>query len=300
MRQSAAKRIITPRLQAGYVVYLREAERAPSTINKYKRSIARLAEWLNGRPATKEEVLTWKHRLAEQGMSPSSVNSAIAAANGFFRYAGWYDLQTRYLRVQRKAFRDSSRDLTLEEYRALVRQAYKVGDIPVALAMETIASTGIRVSELAYITVEVVRAGRADISLKGKIRVIMLPLRLKEKLQDYCNTRGIHSGQVIVDEDGLQYSRRRLWGRMKCISAGAGVDPSKAFPHNLRHLFAITFYQASGDIVKLVDVLGHSSVETRPPVSTLLRQVKNIAEHSMDWDWCSDRTRRNAYYLPTV
>ena len=116
MRQSAAKRIITPRLQAGYVVYLREAERAPSTINKYKRSIARLAEWLNGRPATKEEVLTWKHRLAEQGMSPSSVNSAIAAANGFFRYAGWYDLQTRYLRVQRKAFRDSSRDLTSVSY----------------------------------------------------------------------------------------------------------------------------------------------------------------------------------------
>ena len=164
MRQSAAKRIITPRLQAGYVVYLREAERAPSTINKYKRSIARLAEWLNGRPATKEEVLTWKHRLAEQGMSPSSVNSAIAAANGFFRYAGWYDLQTRYLRVQRKAFRDSSRDLTLEEYRALVRQAYKVGDIPVALAMETIASTGIRVSELAYITVEVVRWSRRHLS----------------------------------------------------------------------------------------------------------------------------------------
>lgn len=137
-----------------------------------------------------------------------------------------------------------------------------MGDIPVALAMETIASTGIRVSELAYITVEVVRAGRADISLKGKIRVIMLPLRLKEKLQDYCDTRGIHSGQVIVDEDGLPYSRRRLWGRMKCIGVAAGVDPSKAFPHNLRHLFAITFYRASGDIVKLADVLGHSSVET--------------------------------------
>lgn len=262
MRQSAAKRIITPRLQAGYVVYLREAERALSTISKYKRSIARLAEWLNGRPATKEEVLTWKHHLTQQGMSPSSVNSAIAAANGFFRYVGWHDLQTRYLRVQRKAFRDSSRDLTLEEYRALVRQAYKVGDIPVALAMEAIASTGIRVSELTYITVEVLRAGRADISLKGKIRVIMLPLRLKEKLQDYCDTRGIHSGPVFVDEDGLPYSRRRLWGRMKHISVAAGVDPSKVFPHNLRHLFAITFYRACGDIVKLADVLGHSSVET--------------------------------------
>lgn len=262
MRQSAAKRIITPRLQAGYVVYLREAERALSTISKYKRSIARLAEWLNGRPATKEEVLTWKHHLTQQGMSPSSVNSAIAAANGFFRYVGWHDLQTRYLRVQRKAFRDSSRDLMLDEYRALVRQAYKAGDAPVALAMEAIASTGIRVSELTYITVEVLRAGRADISLKGKIRVIMLPLRLKEKLQDYCDTRGIHSGPVFVDEDGLPYSRRRLWGRMKHISVAAGVDPSKVFPHNLRHLFAITFYRACGDIVKLADVLGHSSVET--------------------------------------
>lgn len=262
MRQSAAKRIITPRLQAGYVVYLREAERALSTISKYKRSIARLAEWLNGRPATKEEVLTWKHHLTQQGLSPSSVNSAIAAANGFFRYAGWHDLQTRYLRVQRKAFRDSSRDLMLDEYRALVRQAYKAGDAPVALAMEAIASTGIRVSELTYITVEVLRAGRADISLKGKIRVIMLPLRLKEKLQDYCDTRGIHSGPVFVDEDGLPYSRRRLWGRMKHISVAAGVDPSKVFPHNLRHLFAITFYRACGDIVKLADVLGHSSVET--------------------------------------
>ena len=128
--------------------------------------------------------------------------------------------------------------------------------------MEAIASTGIRVSELTYITVEVLRAGRADISLKGKIRVIMLPLRLKEKLQDYCDTRGIHSGPVFVDEDGLPYSRRRLWGRMKHISVAAGVDPSKVFPHNLRHLFAITFYRACGDIVKLADVLGHSSVET--------------------------------------
>lgn len=262
MHQAAKNRIITPKLQAGYVVYLREAERAPSTINKYQRSISQFADWLNGKAATKEAVLTWKHHLADQGMSPSSVNSAIAAANGFFRYAGWHDLQTRYLRVQRRAFRDSSRDLTLAEYRALVRQAYKEGDTPVALAMETIASTGIRVSELSYITVDVVRTGRADISLKGKIRVIMLPLRIKEKLQDYCDTRGIHSGPVFVDEDGLPYSRRRLWGRMKRISAAAGVDPSKAFPHNLRHLFAITFYRACGDIVKLADVLGHSSVET--------------------------------------
>ncbi len=262
MRQAAKNRIITPKLQAGYLVYLCEAERAPSTINKYRRSISQLADWLNGKAATKEAVLAWKHRLADQGMSPSSVNAAIAAANGFFRYAGWHDLQTRYLRVQRKVFRDSSRDLTLDEYRALVRQAYKEGDAPVALAMETIASTGIRVSELGYITVEVLRAGRADISLKGKIRVIMLPLRLKEKLQDYCDACGIHSGPVFVDEDGLPYSRRRLWGRMKRISAAAGVDPSKAFPHNLRHLFAITFYRACGDIVKLADVLGHSSVET--------------------------------------
>lgn len=262
MRQAAKKRIITPKLQAGYLVYLHEPERAPSTIKKYRRSISQLADWLNGKAATKEAVLAWKHRLADQGLSPSSVNSAIAAANGFFRYAGWHDLQTRYLRVQRKAFRDSSRDLMLDEYRALVRQAYKAGDAPVALAMEAIASTGIRVSELTYITVEVLRAGRADISLKGKIRVIMLPLRLKEKLQDYCDTRGIHSGPVFVDEDGLPYSRRRLWGRMKHISVAAGVDPSKVFPHNLRHLFAITFYRACGDIVKLADVLGHSSVET--------------------------------------
>lgn len=262
MRQAAAQRIITPTLQDGYIVYLREAERAPSTIKKYQRSVSQFADWLNGQPATKGAVLAWKQHLAARGMSPSSVNSAIAAANGFFRYAGWHDLQARYLRIQRRAFRDSSRDLTLCEYRALVCQAYKEGEIPVALAMETIASTGIRVSELSYITVDVVRAGRADISLKGKIRVIMLPLRLKEKLQDYCDVRGIQSGPVIVDEDGLPYSRRRLWGRMKCIGVAAGVDPNKVFPHNLRHLFAITFYRASGDIVKLADVLGHSSVET--------------------------------------
>lgn len=262
MRKAAKNRIITPRLQNGYLVYLHEAERAPSTIKKYRRSISQLADWLNGQAATKEAVLAWKHDLAAQGLSPSSVNAAIAAANGFFRYAGWLDLQTRYLRVQRKAFRDSSRDLMLDEYRSLVRQAYKEGDVSVALAMETIASTGIRVGELGYITVDVVHAGCADISLKGKIRVIMLPGRLKEKLQDYCDARDICSGPVFVDDDGLPYSRRRLWGRMKRISMAAGVDPSKAFPHNLRHLFAITFYQACGDIVKLSDVLGHSSVET--------------------------------------
>lgn len=262
MSKATPKRIITPKLQAGYIVYLREMERAPSTIKKYQRHIAQLANWLQGRPATKDAVLAWKHHLAEQGLAPSSVNAAIASANGFFRYAGWHDLQTRYLRVQRKAFRDSSRDLTLDEYISLVRQAYAAGDTPVALAMETIASTGIRVSELGNITVDVVHAGRADISLKGKVRVIMLPRRLREKLLDYCENRGLHAGPVFVDEDGRPYSRRYLWGSMKRVGIAAGVDPAKVFPHNLRHLFAITFYRACGDIVKLADVLGHSSVET--------------------------------------
>ena len=179
--------------------------------------------------------------LADQGLSPSSVNSAIAAANGFFRYAAGMT-QTRYLRVQRKAFRDSSRDLMLDEYRALVRQAYKAGDAPVALAMEAIASTGIRVSELTYITVEVLRAGRADISLKGKIRVIMLPLRLKEKLQDYCDTRGIHSGPVFVDEDEAAVFTSASLGRMKHISVAAeGVDQAR-FPAQPTASFSLSFY----------------------------------------------------------
>lgn len=262
MGRVSKQRVITLELFNGYIEYLKEAERAPGTIQKYRRAIDHLVTWLDGAPATKELILAWKRCLCDRGMAPSSVNSSIAAANGLFRYAGWNDLQMRYMRVQHRAFRDSVRDLTVDEYLSLVRQAYAAGDVLAALAMETIASTGIRVSELEYITVDAVCEGRAAISLKGKIRVILLPDRLRVKLKEYCDSRGLQSGPVIVDKDGHPYSRRLLWGRMKRLCAGAGVNPEKVFPHNLRHLFAVTFYKASGDIVKLADVLGHSSVET--------------------------------------
>lgn len=168
----------------------------------------------------------------------------------------------KYLSVQRKLFRDVSRELTRTEYERLLETARSRGRERLALVIETICGTGIRVGEVKYITVEAARRGRVEIALKGKIRTILLPGRLCRKLLKYARKKKIASGEIFLTGSGRSLSRRQIWSELKSLCRHAGVNASKVFPHNLRHLFATTFYRVSKDIAQLANILGHSSVET--------------------------------------
>ena len=242
--------------------YLRPDEREESTIEAYLRSLTRFAEWADGRTVTKELAMEWKTALSEAGYRPISVNAMLAAVNKFFTCMGREDCKVKYLKLQRQMFRKSEKDLSKEEYQRLVQAAHEKGDLRMELILETICATGIRVGELKYITVEAVRAGVAEIALKGKIRTILLPHRLCRKLQKYAKQQKIASGKIFLTQDGLPVSRQSIWTRMKALCEAAGVERSKAFPHNLRSLFARSFYGSCHDVVRLADVLGHSSIET--------------------------------------
>ena len=242
--------------------YLRHDEREESTIEAYLRSLTRFAEWADGRAVTKELAMEWKAALAESGYRPISVNAMLAAVNKFFACMGREDCKVKYLKLQRQMFRKSEKDLSKEEYQRLVQAAHEKGDLRMELILETICATGIRVGELKYITVEAVRAGVAEIALKGKIRTILLPHRLCRKLQKYAKQQKIASGKLFLTQDGLPVSRQSIWTRMKALCEAAGVERSKVFPHNLRSLFARSFYGSCHDVVRLADVLGHSSIET--------------------------------------
>ena len=251
-------RILTMDAIAAYAQFLQEEERAPATIEKYVRDISWFSAWLGSKEVSKELAAAWKAELLAQGLNPATVNAKISALNGLFKFLGWDDCRVKFLKLQRRAFRDASRDLTKPEYAKLLSAA--VGWL--ALLLETICATGIRVSEVKYITVEAVQAGRADISLKGKIRTILLPGKLRRKLLQYAKQQKIVSGEIFLAEDGKSISRYRIWREMKRLCKKAGVEESKVFPHNLRHLFATTFYRVTRDIVKLADILGHSSINT--------------------------------------
>ena len=242
--------------------YLRHDEREESTIEAYLRSLTRFAEWADGRAVTKELAMEWKAALAEAGYRPISVNAMLAAVNKFFICMGREDCKVKYLKLQRQMFRKSEKDLSKEEYQRLVQAAHEKGDLRMELILETICATGIRVGELKYITLEAVRAGVAEIALKGKIRTILLPHRLCRKLQKYAKQQKIASGKIFLTQDGLPVSRQSIWTRMKALCEAAGVERSKVFPHNLRSLFARSFYGSCHDVVRLADVLGHSSIET--------------------------------------
>ena len=242
--------------------YLRHDEREESTIEAYLRSLTRFAEWADGRAVTKELAMEWKATLSEAGYRPISVNAMLAAVNKFFTCMGREDCKIKYLKLQRQMFRKSEKNLSKEEYQRLVQAAHEKGDLRRELILETICATGIRVGELKYITVEAIRAGVAEIALKGKIRTILLPHRLCRKLQKYAKQQKIASGKLFLTQDGLPVSRQSIWTRMKALCEAAGVERSKAFPHNLRSLFARSFYGSCHDVVRLADVLGHSSIET--------------------------------------
>ena len=256
------KQLITNELLLAFSEYLQSNERAPGTIEKYLRDVSAFRIWLGNRSVTKELTAEWKERVLENNHAPVTVNSMLAAVNSFFRFAGWEDCQVKFLKLQRRLFRDAGRELSRAEYERLVETAANLSRPRLALLMEAICGTGVRVSEVRYLTVEAVQAGRADISLKGKIRTILIPNKLCRKLLKYARKQKITSGEIFLTRSGKGMSRRQIWAEMKSLCERAGVEPSKVFPHNLRHVFAAAFYKSCKDIVRLADVLGHSSVET--------------------------------------
>ena len=214
------------------------------------------------RPLNKETAVAWKEHLLKKGYAPSTINSMLIAVNQFFRFQHWDKLRVKTLRIQRQIFRSRDKELTKKEYIRLLETANSLGRERLALLMESICATGVRVSEVRYITVEAAQVGRAEIALKGKIRTILLPGKLRRKLLKYAKKQNIGSGEIFRTRTGKGMSRRQIWADMKTICGQAGVAPSKVFPHNLRHLFARTFYRVCRDVVQLADVLGHSSIET--------------------------------------
>ena len=215
-----------------------------------------------GASVDKEAAVGWKNWLLKHGYAASTINAMLSSLNSFFCFQGWEECRVKFLKVQRRAFREQERELNRAEYERLLETAGKSGNTRLALLLEAICATGIRVSEIKYITVEALKRKRTDISLKGKIRTIFIPGKLCKKLRDYAKKRKIKTGTIFLTRNGNGMSRGQIWGEMKRLCEKAGVNASKVFPHNLRHLFARTFYRVCKDIVKLADVLGHSNIET--------------------------------------
>ena len=247
---------------AGFADCLKNGDRSPGTIEKYLHDASDFALWLGQRKLTHETAVQWREFLLQQNYAPVTINSMLSAVNSLFKFLGRGDCRIRFLRVQRRTFREQSRELTRAEYQKLLDTAAEQGQERLGLLMETICATGIRVSEVRYITVEAAQRGRAEISLKGKIRTILLPAKLCRKLLKYARKQKTASGEIFLTRSGKPVSRRQIWREMKTLCAKAGVESSKVFPHNLRHLFAATFYKVCRDIVKLADILGHSSINT--------------------------------------
>ena len=253
---------LTPQQIQAYTRHLQLEERSPATVEKYLRDVRAFALWLNGRTISKELTSEWKTHLVAQNYAPTTINAMLSALNGLFAFLNWGECRVKFLKIQRRLFRDAARELTRPEYERLLTAARSLGRERLALLTETICATGIRVSEVRYITLEAAAAGRAEIALKGKIRVILLPGKLCRKLQKYARQQKIVSGAIFRTGSGRELGRRQIWAELKGLCRHAGVAPEKVFPHNLRHLFATVFYRACRDIVKLADLLGHSSVET--------------------------------------
>lgn len=250
-------------------------EKSAGTRENYVRYVRAFASWLDGRALDQGSAAAWKAVLLERGYKPGTINSMLVAVNRFLDFVKCPECRVKPLRVQRRLFRDAGRELERSEYERLISTAQKLGKERLALLMETICAAGIRVSEVRYITVEAAQQGKAEISLKGKIRTILIPGKLARKLLKYAKKQKTVSGEIFRTRNGKGLTRKQIWAEMKALCEKAGVQPSKVFPHNLRHLFARTFYNASHNVAQLADVLGHSSIET-----TRIYLISTGAEHA--------------------
>ncbi len=256
-------RRITTEKKEQFRELLRENEKSRATIEKYMRDLDKLEAFLGGEPLDKEKLIAYKAYLQESGRyRTASINSFLTAVNYFCQALGWHDLHIRTIRTQREAFREDDKYLTWSEYNRLIETAVKVGNTRLAMIMQTIGSTGIRVSELQFIDVACVQRGMADICCKGKIRRILLPQKLQKLLKTYIREQKLTQGPLFRTAGGRPMDRSNIWREMKKLCGQAGIAEQKVFPHNLRHLFAVCFYRVDKDIVKLADILGHSNIET--------------------------------------
>ncbi len=244
-----------------YLDHLRYEEHSLATIKQYRRDIFHFFSYLDSKELTREAVLQYKKEL-EQVYRPVSVNAKISALNSFFTFIGRLDLKLKLLKIQVSAYCSVEKELSKEEYLRLVKAAKKTKNEKLALLLQTICGTGIRVSEVRYITVEAVYRKEAVIRLKGKTRTILLPKKLQQALKDYMHQEKITAGPIFVTRTGRPLDRSNIWKMMKALCQDAGVDEKKVFPHNLRHLFARCFYSVDKDIARLADILGHSSINT--------------------------------------
>lgn len=242
-------------------IYLIEEEKSSATVEKYIRDITAFCVWLHGENVEKVNVLNYKKYLSER-YAPASVNSMLSSINCFFIYNEWYDLKVKTIKIQRQIFASKDNELTKSEYGRLLDAAKNKKNEKLYLLMQTICGSGIRVSELCYITIEAVKQRKALIKCKGKMRVVMLPKDLCKILSDYAKLQKITTGCIFVTKTGKPLDRSNIWKMMKTLSDDAKVLKNKVYPHNLRHLFARTYYNLQKDIVRLADILGHSNIET--------------------------------------
>lgn len=266
-------RKIEPKILQEFELYLRNEERSKATIEKYMRDVRCFVGFIGSTEVSKQSVVDYKNKLGNS-YAVASANSMIAALNSFLRFCGWHDLCVKQFRVQRQAYCSEKKELTRAEYIRLLEAANKKHNERLNLIIQTICGTGIRVSELQYITVEALGKGEAVVNCKGKNRRIFIVPELKKKLLRYVKEQKISSGAVFITRNGKPVSRNNIWKEMKALCEQAHVAPSKVFPHNLRHLFARTFYGIEKDIAKLADILGHASINT-----TRIYIVTTGAEH---------------------
>ena len=244
-----------------YLTYLKEQERSNATLQKYAYDLHSLLGFLKNAPLTKVALIDWKQELIQK-YAPASVNTKLAAVNGYLKFMGWYELQLKPLKTQRSLFLEEEKELTKDEYIRLVKAAQMKENERLALVIQTICATGIRVSELKFITVESVQRGKSEISNKGKLRIVFLPEGLRKLLKKYIRSQKKTAGAVFTTRTGKPLDRSNIWRDMKKLCEIAEVSEKKVFPHNLRHLFARTFYSVEKDLSRLADILGHTNLST--------------------------------------
>ena len=254
-------RVITKEIILNFEKHLTAEEKASATLEKYIRDVKAFCAWLDGRTVDKNEILNYKNELCEK-YSVSSVNSVISALNTFFAFCDWNELRIKAIKTQKQIFSNKEKELTKQEYQRLLQTACNKGNERLFLLMQTICSCGIRISELKYITVESLKRERAEINCKGKRRSVFLPSDLCKMLKEYTHKKKIKSGPVFISKTGKPLDRSNIWSDMKKLCREAGVSEKKVFPHNLRHLFARTYYSNQKDIVRLADILGHNNINT--------------------------------------
>ena len=267
------KRTVEVKKMQKFERYLKNEERSAATVEKYMHDVRCFAEFVGASEISKQTVLDYKGRLGGS-YAVASANSMLAALNSFFRFCGWHDLCVKRFKVQRQIYCPEEKELTRGEYLRLLDAARARHNERLDLMLQTICGTGIRVSELQYITVEALQRGEAVVSCKGKNRRIFIVAELKKRLLRYARAQRILSGAVFITRNGKPISRNSVWREMKALCEQARVSPGKVFPHNLRHLFARTFYGIEKDIAKLADILGHASINT-----TRIYIVTTGAEH---------------------